>query len=119
MSQLFRNLLSMILIGLVGCEAAKVYPVNQDVARASLEEALQAWIDGQSPQDLQPGMYVTDPAWEAGKKLASFEILEDEVTEGSNVHLRVKRKFVTQDRSFDPVVKYIISTSPAISIVPQ
>jgi len=50
-----------------GCSEAKIYPLDRDLARTSLEEAMQAWIDGQTPQDLQPGMYVNDPAWQAGK----------------------------------------------------
>lgn len=113
------NTLCLMVLAVLGCSEARVYPVNEDVARSSLEQALQAWVEGQKPADLQPEMYVTDPAWESGKKLEGYEILDDEVTEGSNVHIRVKRKFTTVDTTVDPTVKYIISTSPAISIVPQ
>jgi len=114
-----RGALCVMLLGLLGCSEGKTYPLDRDLARSSLEDAMQAWIDGQKPEDLQPGMYVSDPAWQAGKKLVSFEILADEDDDPSNLHLRVKRKFNPEDRSTDQTVKYIISTSPAISIAPQ
>lgn len=113
------TILCGMTLAISGCSEGRTYPVNQEVARSSLEQALQAWVEGQKPADLQPGMYVSDPAWDSGKKLEGYEILDDEVTEGSNVHIRVKRKFTQVDGTFDPTVKYIISTSPAISIVPQ
>jgi hypothetical protein len=114
-----RGALCVVMLGLLGCSEAKIYHLDKDLARSSLEEAMQAWIDGQTPEDLQPGMYVRDPDWEAGKKLVSFEILKDEDGDPSNLHLRVKRKFNPEDRAIDPTVKYIISTSPGISIAPQ
>lgn len=114
------SVLCVMLMGLWGCgDAAKVYPVDADGARAALEDAMQAWVDGRKPADLQPQMYVTDQDWVAGKKLVSFKILDEEVIEGSNVNLRVQRKLSPEDPTIDPTVKYIITTSPAITITPQ
>lgn len=114
------SVLCVLLMGLWGCgDAAKVYPVDADGARAALEDAMQAWVDGKKPADLQPHMYVTDQDWVAGKKLVSFKILDEEVIEGSNVNLRVQRKLSPEDPTIDPTVKYIITTSPAITITPQ
>lgn len=112
--------LCVMLVGLWGCgDAAKVHPVDADVARSALDEAMQAWKDGKKPADLQPDMYATDQDWVAGKKLVSFEILDEEEVEGSNVNLRVKRTLSPEDRSVDPTVKYIITTTPAVTITPQ
>lgn len=114
------SVLCLALIGLWGCgEVAKVHPVDADVARSALQEALEAWKDGKKPEDLQPDMYATDQDWIAGKKLVSFEILDEEEVEGSNVNLRAKRTLSPADPSVDPTVKYIITTSPAITITPQ
>ncbi|HEY4263394.1 MAG TPA: hypothetical protein VGM98_24740 [Schlesneria sp.] len=112
--------LCVMLMGLWGCgDAAKIHPVDTDVARSALDEAMRAWVEGKKPKDLQPEMYATDQDWVAGKKLVSFKILDEEEVEGSNVNLRVNRKLSPADPSVDPTVKYIITTSPAITITPQ
>jgi hypothetical protein len=112
--------LCVMLISLWGCgDAAKVHPVDTDVARSALDDAMRAWVEGKKPQDLQPDMYVTDQDWVAGKKLVSFKILDGEEVEGSNVNLRVNRKLRPADPSVDPTVKYIITTNPEITITPQ
>lgn len=106
----------------VGCgSAARTYPLNTDLARSSVEQAMQAWVDGQSPEDLQPEIIVGDMAWNDGTKLISFEILSDreEVEDGSNVHFHVKRTFGGDRGTSESIVKYIVSTSPVITIFPQ
>ena len=106
--------------GIVGCGQARSYALNTDVAQASVEEAMQAWVDGATPDDLKPNIIVGDSEWNQGKKLTSFEILEDDATtDGSNLHIRVKRKFRSDRGSSESTVKYIVSTSPAITIFPQ
>lgn len=112
--------LCVTLMGIGGCgDAAKVFPVDADVARESLDEAMQAWVAGKKPKDLQPEIYATDQDWVAGKKLVSYKILDDEEIQGSNVNLRVKRKLNPEDPAVDPTVKYIITTTPVITITPQ
>jgi hypothetical protein len=106
--------------GIVGCGQARTYALDPALAQASLEEAMQAWVDGATPDDLQPKIIVSDTEWKQGVKLASFVILEDDVTtEGSNLHVRVKRKFLNARGSTESTVNYIVSTSPAITIFPQ
>ena len=106
--------------GIVGCSQARTYALNTDLAQASVEEAMQAWVNGETPDDLMPKIIVSDTEWKQGRKLASFEILEDDATtDGSNLHLRVKRKFLNEPVSSESTVKYIVSTSPAITIFPQ
>ena len=81
---------------------------------------MQAWVDGKSPKDLKPRIIVSDAEWESGAKLESFEFVpNDELVDGSNLHLRVKRKLSIRGQASESTVKYIVSTSPAITIFPQ
>ncbi len=106
--------------GIVGCGQARTYALNTDLAQASVVEAMQAWVDGAKPEDLKPNIIVGDTDWGQGRKLASFELLEDDATtDGSNLHIRVKRKFRGERGASESTVKYIVSTSPAITIFPQ
>ena len=111
----------LLLMIVTGCwSSARTYPLNADLARSSVKEAMQAWVDGKSPKDLKPRIIVGDPEWDAGLKLESFEIIpNDELTDGSNLHLRVKRKLSSGGQSAESTVKYIVSTSPVITIFPQ
>ncbi|MFO1045509.1 MAG: hypothetical protein U0941_27325 [Planctomycetaceae bacterium] len=106
---------------MTGCgPSARTYSLNTDLARSSVKEAMQAWVDGKSPKDLKPRIIVSDPEWESGAKLESFEFVpNDELVDGSNLHLRVKRKLSIRGQASESTVKYIVSTSPAITIFPQ
>ncbi len=107
----------LLISGAGGCsEESPSYPLDQDLARASVEKAMQAWVDGKSPKDLKPEIIIGDPAWEQGKKMSSFEIVTaEETSDGSNLHIRVKRKF----DSAESKVTYIVGTTPVITIFPQ
>lgn len=103
---------------LAGCTSgdAPSYPLDKELARSSVQQAMQAWVDGKTPKELQPDIVVGDPAWEQGKKLVSFEILSDEeTTDGSNLHIRVKRKLDAAESK----VTYIVGTNPVVTIFPQ
>jgi len=96
--------------------AAPSHPLNEDLARESLQKAMQSWVDGKAPKDLRPDIVVGDPAWEQGRKLVSFEILAgEETTDGSNLHIPVKRKLDASEST----VTYIVGTSPVVTIFPQ
>ncbi len=102
----------------VGCSSgdAPSYALDKELARSSVQKAMQAWVDGKTPQELQPDIVVGDPAWEEGKKLVSFEIeADEETTDGSNLHIRVKRKL----NSSESKVTYIVGTTPVVTIFPQ
>lgn len=103
----------------IGCDTANTtpgHPLDEALARSSLQAAMQAWVDGKSPKELRPGIVVGDTAWERGAKLTSFQILQDqETTDGSNLHIPVKRNL---DNS-ESTVTYIVGTSPVVTIFPQ
>lgn len=109
--------LLVFMLFLSGCQSeAQPLPLDEPLARQSVEKALQAWVDGKTPADLKPEIIMGDSGWEQGKKLTSFEILKDEETsDGSNLHIRVRRKF----DSGESKVIYIVGTSPVITIFPQ
>jgi len=108
---------SMLLFGLVGCTTeTPAHSLDEAMARESVQKAMDLWVSGGKPEELAPGIIVGDPAWKQSKKLVSYEILKDEETsDGSNLHIRVNRKF----DSGDAKVTYIVGTSPVITIFPQ
>ena len=102
----------------VGCSSgdAPSYALDKELARSSVEKAMQAWVDGKTPKDLQPEIIVGDPAWEQGKKLISFEIkANEETTDGSNLHIRVNQKVGSSETE----TTYIVGTTPVVTIFPQ
>lgn len=108
----------LLVLGLWGCSQADTpsHPLDQDLARASVQKAMQAWVDGKTPTDLKSEIVVGDPAWEQGEKLVSFEIMTNqETSDGSNLHIVVKQKFDTSDSE----MTYIVGTSPVVTIFPQ
>ena len=107
--------------GLCGCsQESASYSLNADVARTSVQKAMQAWVDGKKPGDLQPEIIMGDPTWVQGKKLVSFEILtKEETSDGSNLHICVNRQFESESDDAESKVTYIVGTSPKITIFPQ
>lgn len=105
----------------LGCGSARTFPLDVELARSSVEQAMQAWVEGQTPEDLQPEIIVGDAAWKDGTKLLSFEILSnlEDFVDGSNIHFHVKRKFAGNRGTSESTVQYIVSTSPVITIFPQ
>ena len=115
-----RGVVGLILAAMLfaGCSSgdAPSYPLDKELARGSVQKAMQAWVDGKTPKELQPDIVVGDTAWEQGKKLVSFEIVADEeTTDGSNLYIRVKRKLDSSESK----VTYIVGTTPVVTIFPQ
>ena len=102
----------------VGCSSgdAPSYPLDKELARSSVQKAMEAWVSGKTPKELRPDIVIGDTAWENGKKLTSFEIVADEeTTDGSNLYIRVKRKLGSEESK----VTYIVGTTPVVTIFPQ
>ena len=106
----------------IGCsKTARDLPLDTQLARDSLEKALQAWVDGKKPADLQPEIIVGDSNWHSGQKLVSYEIKSEVMNDGTNLYLNVLCQF-TNPKNKKPVkseVTYIVGTSPVITIFPQ
>ncbi len=108
---------------LAGCGSSGGYDraLDPDLARKSVELALQAWVDGKKPADLKPAIIIGDPAWDSGRKLVAFQLIADkEKSDGSNLHIVVLREFRDgQGASRKSETTYIVGTSPVVSIFPQ
>lgn len=119
---LARGLLSApVLVGCGGGPGAGP-PLDKDLARSSVEKALQAWVDGKKPEELKPEITIGDFEWEGGKtKLVSFRLLTDkERTDGSSLHVTVLREFRNaQGKVSKSEAIYVVGTSPVITIFPQ
>ena len=114
-----RGIVGVLLVfGLLGCSQGNTpsHSLDQELARASVQKAMQAWVDGKTPKDLEPAIVVGDTSWQQGEKLVSFEIAANEETsDGSNLHIVVKQKFDSSESD----VTYIVGTSPVVTIFPQ
>ena len=114
-----RGIVGVLLIcSLWGCSQGNTpsHPLDQELARASVQKAMQTWVDGKTPENLKPDIVVGDPSWQLGDKLVSFEIVtKEETSDGSNLHIVVKQKFDSSESQ----VTYIVGTSPVVTIFPQ
>lgn len=119
MFRLLPLLVICLLVFCCGCQkTARDLPLDPELARSSLTKALDAWVAGKKPEDLQPEIIMGDPAWKSGKKLISYEVkTAEEHSDGTNLHIAVARKLEGSDTPSDIV--YIVGTSPVITIFPQ
>jgi hypothetical protein len=108
-------------LGGCGNTVGRDLPLDRDLAFASLETALKAWVDGKKPDELKPKIIMGDFGWESGKTLVSFQIQKDQARgDGTNLYIPVVREFrgkggnVTKSET-----TYIVGTSPVITIFPQ
>jgi hypothetical protein len=88
-------------------------------ALALLRTALEAWQLGEKPESLrerEAPIWVTDPAWTRGTRLAKFEI-EANQTQPSGFNLACPVKLWLNDGKKEPrKVKFTIATSPALVV---
>ena len=102
-----------------GC-GRKHVPSDAALARQSLTTALESWKAGDPPskiREVSPSITMVDPAWEAGKKLDSFEVVGPEVDDGANLVCPVK--LVCQDqqgKTLTAQIKYVVGTTPVVTI---
>jgi hypothetical protein len=111
--------LAVIACGLgVGC-GRRNSPSDAPLARQSLTAALESWKAGDAPTKIRentPPIVMVDPAWDNGKKLESFEIVGPEVDDGTNLICPVKLVVDDPRGKLTAEVKYIVGTSPKITI---
>lgn len=110
---------AMVALLAAGCTSPNA-PVDSPQARQALVQALDAWQAGETPDALRaqtPSITVGDVDWEAGKQLASYEILPAENNDGANLHCTVKLKFKgSSGANASEQVTYIVGTAPVITI---
>lgn len=106
---------------LCGCDtSARSLSLDESKARESLNTALDAWKAGKSLDDLKPEITVGEWDWRAGKKLVDYEILPDERSDGTNLHIPVRLVLEEKKgKSSKPEVIYVVGTSPVITVFRQ
>ena len=99
-----------------GCGFGQTPAVNESIAHDSLITFLDAWSGGETPDDLQPNIIGKDPAWTAGEKLVSYEIV-DEKTTGTSLHISAKLTLENSNgEKKTPMATYIVGTSPVVTV---
>ena len=98
--------LALCFLLLLGCGGG-VKP-SADVARTALERSLSSWRDGTPADQLaaaDPSVQFNDSVRKRGRKLASFEILGAEGTEGDQ---RFRTKLTYTDPAGSEETRYVV-----------
>ena len=106
---------------LAGCggvpEPAKTDPKK---AVASLQAALEKWKSGATIESLQkekPVMYASDEDWQAGLKLAAYELRDVKSQGGYSAHIPVRLNFDSSNGLLWKEVEYDVTVKDsAVSI---
>ena len=111
-------MLALLCVVLIGCGGPHGQPVNPTTAKDVLKTFLQAWQDGKKAEDLKPAIIGADREWNAGKKLAAFEILPDEANQGTRLNMSVNLT-LKDDKGAESksTVKYAVSTAPVVTVL--
>ena len=104
-----------------GCTPANPNaPVNADKARETLRTALESWKKGDADTALQtasPPIYIIDPEWQSGTKLADYEILGP--GDEKDAHLFCKVRLTVRGaggKETKQEVTFIVSTAPNLTV---
>jgi hypothetical protein len=110
--------LGLACIPSAGCGyTAQDLALDEVRAREACTRFLTAWQEGRAPADLRPDITGSDYDWKAGKKLVSFELLSDEVSDGTNLHIPVRLTLQAGDgRKSSSSAVYVVGTSPVVTV---
>lgn len=107
---------------LAGCGSESLPPMaDAEVARSSLQTALEAWQRGDSAEALRqrtPPIYLNDPRFAAGHRLTRFVIHDGHKEVGQSVQFRATLTLATPDgKTAEKKSGYMVDTAPAVVIV--
>ncbi len=112
------NLAIIVVLGFfVGCGGPpeKKYIPKADLARGALEAALEHWKSGEKHgpvEDFEVPIDVFDARWQNGKKIESYEILDEIPSDGPKIFL-VKMK-LDEDQEEKEVKYFIVGKNPLL-----
>jgi hypothetical protein len=113
-------LMTLSLCLLPGCRRGLGPDADPAAGGKALQDALGAWKDGKSPQDLEgqsPPIIMNEDAWRSGKRLLDFKVEENALV-GRQVRSRVRIKLRDEGgKTRDEKAVYIVDTTPRIVIV--
>ncbi len=113
-----RTVLSLVLLVIsVGCGGApeKKYIPKADLARRALDAALENWRLGAKHgpvNDFAVPVNVFDARWQNGKKLESYEILNEVPSDGPKIFL-VKMK-LDEDKQENEIRYFVVGKDPLL-----
>lgn len=118
-----RQLLHVTVLAIcsVGCsDGANPYPVRSDVARQTLETALDAWKAGNEPSKLRddnPTIVVQDLDWSAGTQLTAYELVNEGKAVGANLSIEVRLELKDKaGKVSQKSVWYLVGTDPSLTV---
>lgn len=111
---------AIVAIFMAGGCARKNVPGDTPLARQSLTAALDSWKAGDPPSKIRestPPIMMVDPAWDAGQKLESYEVVGQEADDGVNLTCPVKLVCADKNgKKSTAEIKYVVGTAPKITI---
>jgi hypothetical protein len=114
-------LMALVPVLVIGCAKPPPEPADPDKARQVLRSALDAWQKGETPDALkarQPPIYFNDTDWQAGRRLAGYQVKEDGKHYGAQFRCSVVLSLEgDMGKRSDKPVKYLVDTHPAVVIV--
>jgi hypothetical protein len=110
--------LTISCVVLAGCgRSARSLSLSQPKAREACIAFHAAWKEGKKVGDLAPKIIGRDSEWELGKTLESFELLPEQHSDGTNLHMKVRR--ILKDdkgREIAQEVAFVVGTSPVVTV---
>ena len=104
------------IAGISACGFGQAPVVNEAIARDSLVAFLDAWTEGETPDDLRPEIIGKDAAWQPGNKLVNYEILGERKL-GTSLHVLTKLTIEGADgKKKTPTANYVVGTHPVITV---
>ncbi len=113
--------IASFLLALSGCGySASEHRVEPRTALKTLQEVLEGWKQGDTPESWQrrtPAVVVQDFDWKAGRKLQEYEILDEGESVDANLYCKVKLKFSdARAGKSEKTVTYLVGTSPVLTV---
>ena len=110
--------LAVLCVVSPGCDrSARSLSLDEAQAREACTRFLEAWRDGKQAAELRPEITGRDYEWASGKKLVSFELLPEETSDGTNLHIPVRLTLESGDgEETKSTALYVVGTSPVVTV---
>jgi hypothetical protein len=114
------TLLSSFALAGCGSGPYESAPVNPQIARETLNAALESWKEGATVESLKadsPSIVVQDFDWAGGAKLLDYDVLDDGKPESANLVARVKLSLEDKEGTkSEKTVTYLVGTAPVLTV---
>ncbi|MDG3004359.1 hypothetical protein [Paludisphaera mucosa] len=115
-----RFLAPLLLLVAAGCDGSAPVAADEDQARKMLDQALSAWLKGESVEAAKggsPPITVSDARWERGDALKKFEVEGGGKPSGSERAFTVKLWFADpKGKEVREQVVYKVGTDPIVTV---